>query len=357
MNTVEPSALYQSDNPQSATHKGNPTGFRNPQFVMDGHQDALFYASAYGGTTRFDAGWEGAQLDLPGLRAGGVDAAFWAIFGVGEVRPAHDPAACAAEVDALLTGYRAWIDNNPAYRLISDAADLAALANTVTAATDAPHSLGVLLHCEGARGIAGLDHLAALHAGGLRSVGLTWNEANAYATGAHGDPTTGLTPAGRDLVRTLNRLHMAVDAAHLNRQGLWDLLDVATAPVLVTHTGCAALHADPRNLSDDQIRAVAAGGGLIGIFLVNTFLAPAAAPVTVATVLAHYDHLLDLVGPDHVALGTDYGGVSSGLPAGLATVGDLPRLIAAFAAHGYSAATIQALCGGNYRRVLTTILG
>ncbi|MDQ2809697.1 MAG: dipeptidase [Chloroflexota bacterium] len=355
MHTVDPSALYTAANPQSATHEGNPTGFRNPQFVMDGHQDALFYAAAYGGTARFDAGWAGAQLDLPGLRAGGVDAAFWAIFGVGEVRPIHDSVACAAEVDALLAGYRAWIDGNPAYRLIGDAAELEALATA--AAADAPRPLGVLLHCEGARGIAGLDHLAALHAGGLRSVGLTWNEANAYATGAHGDPATGLTPAGRDLVRALNGLHMAVDAAHLNRQGLWDLLDVATAPVLVTHTGCAALHRDPRNISDDQIRAVAATGGLLGIFLVNSFLAPAGAPVTVATVLAHYDHLLDLVGPDHLALGTDYGGVSSGLPAGLTTVGDLPRLLAAFAAHGYSAATIQAICGGNYRRVLATILG
>jgi len=346
LNTVDPRAAH---DPQSA--------IRNPQFVMDGHQDALYYATMHGGTARFDAGWAGAQLDLPGLRAGGVDAAFWAIFGAGEVRPAHDPAACAAEVDTLLADYRAWIDGNPAYRLIGDAADLAALADAAHETTAAPRPLGVLLHCEGARGIAGLEHLAALHARGLRSVGLTWNEANAYATGAHGDPATGLTPAGHDLVRTLNRLHMVVDAAHLNRQGLWDLLNVATAPVLVTHTGCAALHADPRNISDDQIRAIAAGGGLLGIFLVNSFLAPAGAPVTVATVLAHYDHLLDLVGPDHVALGTDYGGVSSGLPAGLATAADLPRLMAACAAHGYSAATIQALCGGNYRRVLATILG
>ncbi len=346
MNTDSAAITAESNNPHSA--------LRTPQFVMDGHQDALYYASIYGGTQRFDSGWEGAQLDLPSLRAGGVTAAFWAIFGAGEVRPAHDPAACAAEVDTLLAGYHAWIDGNPDYRLIKDTADLEALAAEPPAAGQ---PLGVLLHCEGARGIAGLDHLAVLHAAGLRSVGLTWNEANAYATGAHGNPATGLTPAGRDLVRTLNALHMAVDAAHLNRQGLWDLLDVATAPVLVTHTGCAALYAHPRNIADDQIQAVAATGGLIGIFMVNSFLAPAGVAVTLETVLAHYDHLLDLVGPNHLALGTDYGGVSSGLPAGLETARDLPRLVNAFAAHGYSDTTIAALCGGNYRRVLATILG
>ncbi|HUS16934.1 MAG TPA: membrane dipeptidase [Chloroflexia bacterium] len=340
-------------------------------FTMDGHQDALFYAQAYGGTAVFDAGGPTAQLDLPGLRAGEVDAALWAVFGHAEQQEPYDPATAIAETDTLLDGYRAWVAGNPAYRLLYDAADVQELAQRHAATTagdptelseagpyhaSEPEPFGVLLHCEGARGIAGVTHLEALHARGLRSVGLTWNGANAYATGAHGDPATPLTAAGKELVGALNRLHMMVDGAHLNRQGLWDLLETSTAPIAVTHTGCAALHADPRNLQDDQIRAVAAAGGVIGVFMVNMFLAPTGSAVTLDTLLAHYDHLLELVGPDHVTLGSDYGGVSSGLPAGLERSANLPRLYAAFAARGYSAETIAAIRGGNYLRLLSAVL-
>ncbi|HMA37241.1 MAG TPA: membrane dipeptidase [Chloroflexia bacterium] len=343
-----------------ATHATSAPGdpaLAAPPFTIDGHQDALFYAAANGGEAAFDAGSPSLQIDLPGLRAGGVDAAFWAIFGECEQADVHDPATAAGEVDRLLARYCAWIARNPAYRVLCDAGDLQAAADAARAAAGGPAApFGVLLHCEGARGIAGLEHLRALQASGLRSVGLTWNKANAYATGAHGDPESGLTPAGQALVRELNRLHMVVDGAHLSRRGLWDVLEISTAPVVVTHTGCAALYPDPRNLADDQIRAVAASGGLIGVFLANMFLAPDGAPVTIDTLLAHYDHLLALVGPDHVALGTDYGGVGTGLPAGLARVGDLPRLYAAFAAHGYPPATITAIRGGNYLRVLRQIL-
>ncbi len=321
-------------------------------FTMDGHEDALYYADAHGGPAVFDAGAPGLQLDLPGLRAGQVDASFWAIFTAGEARETHDPEACVAEVDTMIAGYHAWLDDNPAYRLVRLAADL-----PDEDAAAAPGPFHVLLHCEGARGIAGLTHLQALHGQGLRSLGLTWNGANAYATGAHGDPDTGLTPAGKDLVRELNRLRMVIDGAHLNRQGLWDVLDLATAPVVVTHTACAALAPNPRNLADDQIRAVAATGGTIGIFFANIFLGPEGAPITIDTVCDHYDHLLNLVGPDHVALGTDLGGISSGVPEGLAQIGDLPALYAALAARGWSGATLNALRGGNYRRVLSAILG
>src|SRR5690349_5360849 len=134
-------------------------------FTMDGHEDAIYYALAHGGSDQFDRGWAGAQLDLPGLRAGQVDAAFWAIFTSGEARADYEPGPCVAEVDAQLDGYRTWLAANAAYRSILSAADLQAVAADAARAGDgAPAPFGVLLHCEGARGIAGLDHLQALHA-------------------------------------------------------------------------------------------------------------------------------------------------------------------------------------------------
>jgi membrane dipeptidase len=325
-------------------------------FTLDGHEDAYLYAQMIGGPDAFDAGVPDAQLDLPGLRAAEVDAAFWAIFVEGEEAEIPDGPACADQVDEMLAGYRAWIDDSPHYHLVRRFADLEALA---AADRDAHTPLGVLLHCEGARGIAGPAHLYALHADGLRSVGLTWNGANRYATGAEGDPDRGLTAAGRELVRELNRLNMMIDASHLNARCFWDVLDLSTSPVVVTHAACAALYPHPRNLTDDQIRAVAAQGGLIGVFYANVYLAPEDSPADIGTVLAHYDHLLDIAGPDHVALGSDFGGLpddETEIPAGLEQVGYLPRLYAGLAALGCSPATLAAIRGGNYLRVLGEIL-
>lgn len=325
----------------------------NPRpFTIDGHIDALYYALAHGGPDAFFAAEATAQASLPGLRQGGVDAAFFAIFPHAEMPETADPVAAAAEVDTLMTGYAAWVAAGHPLRAIRSASDLDALA-----ATDGDRPFGVIIHCEGTRGIRDLDHLHALYAQGLRSVGLTWNYANAYAAGALEDPDRGLSAAGRALVRELEALQMVIDAAHLNRQGFADLLATAQGPVVVTHTACAALFPHPRCVSDDQIRAIAERDGVIGIFYPNKFLAPAGARVTIDTVIDHYDHLVAVAGIAHVALGTDFGGIESGLPEGLAGPADLPALYARLAERGYSPADLAALRGGNYLRVLRRILG
>ena len=330
---------------------------RHP-FTVDGHIDAIFYALAHGGAHRFFADEPGAQVSLPALRRGGVDAAFLAIFGQGELAAVHDPEAAAAETDALMAGYAAWCAPGTSVRAVRSAADLEAIEVAAAGATPAaPAPFGAVIHCEGARGIRDPDHLHALHAQGLRSVGLTWNGRNAYAAGAECDPDLGLTDAGRVLVRELEALHMVLDAAHLNRQGFADLLATARGPIVVTHTACAALLPHPRCITDDQIRAVAERDGVIGVFFVNKFLAPPGAPVTIDTVIDHYDHLVAVGGIEHVALGTDFGGIDSGLPLGLTVPDDLPALFAGLRRRGYAETDITALRGGNYRRVLGRVLG
>jgi membrane dipeptidase len=324
-------------------------------FTMDGHIDALYYAQAHGGGDSFLSSDESAQAGLRGLRRGQIDAAFFAIFPQAEIPVEHDPAAAAIEVDALMAGYSAWVAAGDPMRAIRSAADLEQIAGAGENRDPAP-PFGVLIHCEGARGIRDLAHLHQLHVQGLRSVGLTWNHGNAYAWGAEEDPDAGLTGAGRELVRALDALHMVIDAAHLNRQGFTDLLALAQGPVVVTHTACAALFPHPRCVTDDQIRAIAERDGLLGVFYANKFLAPAGARVTIDTVLDHYEHLIEVAGVAHVALGTDFGGIDSGLPEHLTRAADLPNLFAGFAARGYSAADIAAIRGGNYRRVLGQIL-
>jgi membrane dipeptidase len=322
-------------------------------FTVDGHIDAIYYALAHGGADAFFTADASAQASLAGLRQGGVDAAFFAIFGHGEQPETADLAACIAETDALLDHYVAWTAAGAPLRAIRVARDLEDLAGQ----DGGPRPFGVIIHIEGTRGIRDLDHLQRLHAGGLRSVGLTWNYRNPYAAGALESPDAGLTPAGRDLVRELEALHMVMDAAHLNRQGFADLLDTARGPVVVTHTACAARFPHPRCMTDDQIRAIAERDGVMGIFYANKFLAPAGARVTIDTVIDHYDHLIAVAGIEHVALGTDFGGIDSGMPEHLTIPAELPNLFARMAERGYTAADIAALRGGNYRRVLGRILG
>jgi membrane dipeptidase len=322
-------------------------------FTLDGHIDAIYYALAHGGADAFFTADATAQASLAGLRAGGVDAAFFALFGQGEQPEAGDLAACVAETDQLMDHYADWVAPGAPMRAIRTSRDLEELA----AAAPGPRPFGVIIHIEGTRGIRDLDHLHRLHDRGLRSVGLTWNYRNPYAAGALESPDEGLTAAGRDLVRELEALHMVIDAAHLNRQGFADLLDTARGPVVVTHTACAALFPHPRCMTDDQIRAVAERGGVIGIFFANKFLAPAGARVTIDTVIDHYDHLIGVAGIEHVALGTDFGGIDSGLPENLTIPAVLPAFFARLAERGYTAADIAALRGGNYRRVLGRILG
>jgi membrane dipeptidase len=321
-------------------------------FTVDGHIDAIYYAMAHGGPEAFFTADATAQASLAGLRQGGVDAAFFAIFGAGEQPEAHDPDACADETDQIMGAYAGWVAAGAPLRAIRAAHDLDALA----ALPLKERPFGVIIHSEGTRGIRDLDHLHRLHAQGLRSVGLTWNYRNAYAAGALESPDAGLTAAGRDLVRELEALHMVLDAAHLNHQGFSDLLDTAHGPVIVTHTACAALFPHPRCVTDDQIRAIAERDGLLGIFFANKFLAPAGARVTIDTVIDHYDHLIAVAGIEHVALGTDFGGIDSGLPENLTIPADLPNLYARLTERGYSATDIAALRGGNYRRVLGHIL-
>ena len=322
-------------------------------FTIDGHIDAIYYALAHGGAAAFFTADATAQASLAGLRQGGVDAAFFAIFGQGEQPETPDLAACIEETDALMGQYAAWTAAGTPLRAIRTARDLDDLAGQ--AAEQRP--FGVIIHIEGTRGIRDLDHLHRLHERGLRSVGLTWNYRNAYAAGALESPDAGLTAAGRELVRELEALHMVIDAAHLNRQGFADLLDTARGPVVVTHTACATLFPHPRCMTDDQIRAIAERDGVMGIFYANKFLAPAGARVTIDTVIDHYDHLIAVAGIEHVALGTDFGGIESGLPEHLTIPADLPNLYARLAERGYTAADLAALRGGNYRRVLGRILG
>ncbi|MEW6268735.1 MAG: membrane dipeptidase [Thermodesulfobacteriota bacterium] len=168
----------------------------------------------------------------------------------------------------------------------------------------------------------------------------------------------GLTDAGREYVRRMNAKRILVDLAHVNRAGFFDAVAVhdRTLPFLVTHTGIAAVHRHWRNLDDDQLRAVADGGGTIGIMYHAPFLGDPWAGGRAETIVRHLAHVVDTVGEDHASLGSDWDGAINP-PRDMPTVLELPRLVDLMLRRGWSPERIGKVLGGNFLRVVEAVRG
>ena len=207
-----------------------------------------------------------------------------------------------------------------------------------------------LLTIEGAGLLAaGDDTVEMIDRAGVRMVTLTWNAENPLGSGH--DTHHGLTGLGRQRVRELEERRIAVDVSHLNDEGFADLLEVAHRPFAASHSNSRAIHDVPRNLTDDQFRAIRDMGGIAGINYYTGFVAPGDdyAP---EQLFAHIDHWLDLGGEDVVALGSDFDGCTT--PSWIASCTDTQRL-ADLLVGRYGAEQAEKICYGNaaafFRRI------
>lgn len=220
--------------------------------------------------------------------------------------------------------------------------------------------LALVLHLEGAEAVRDdLDGLEAYYRLGVRSIGPVWSRRNSFGTGAPfrfpGSPDTGpgLTGAGFALVRACDEMGIMLDVSHLNAAGFWDVARTSRAPLVATHSNVHAICPVPRNLMDDQLRAVRDSGGLVGVSLSVSELRPDGhnSPATpLSDVLRHLDHLLGMLGPDGVAIGSDFDGAL--VPQQIGNAGGLQNLVAAMAHHGYEDTLLRKICHGNWARVL-----
>ena len=228
-----------------------------------------------------------------------------------------------------------------------------------------PDGLAGILTMEGASPLRGeiglLDHFHAL---GVRSLGLTHNPTNEAGDGCMvpASRRRGLTPFGRELVRRCCRAGRPAGPGAPAPEGVADLFDEvarlpATPPVVTTHTGAHALTAHPRNLTDAQLREVAATGGLAGITLYPPHVRREGRPDTLENVIDHVEHVAEVAGIDHVAIGADFDGFD---PPGFPDGGDSPecygRIGALLRGRGFAEADIEAVLGGNALRVLASVL-
>lgn len=279
------------------------------------------------------------HVDLPRLRAGGVAGQFFGLWTM-----PYPERGCAASVhrqlDALDAAVRrypgqiAWAMTPAEIRAAKERGQVAALGGI-----------------EGAQALEGDPAcIEGFARRGVRYVGLLHFTANAVGAPARGrgeNPDQGLTAVGVEIVRELERSGVVVDLAHINRKGFFDALAAGDRPPMVTHTGVAGVHAHWRNIDDEQIRAVAARGGCIGIIFAKKFLGGR----SVDAVVDHILHIIEVAGDDVPALGSDFDGFVVP-PDGLEDVACMPNLTAALSRRGVSARSLEKIVGGNVLRVL-----
>ena len=163
----------------------------------------------------------------------------------------------------------------------------------------------------------------------------------------------GLTAAGKRLVRACNRLGVLVDLSHLNEAGFWDVAHLSQAPLVATHSCAWALSPSPRNLTDRQLDAVKASGGLVGINFHKGFLRSDGnqkAEASLTEIARHARYVADRIGVEHVALGSDFDGAV--MPDDLGDVTALPAVLQALRSAGFGESDLRRVGTGNWLRVL-----
>ena len=209
--------------------------------------------------------------------------------------------------------------------------------------------VGALLGLEGAHALEGkFENLQGLFDLGLRMLGTAHFFDNEVSGSAHGLEQGGLSELGRRVVEESERLGIVIDLAHASRKTQHEVIQRSRRPVVVSHTGVKGTCEGPRNLSDQELRAVAETGGVVGI----GFFPGAVCGRNLEAILDAIDHAVRVMGDDHVALGSDFDGAVQ-VPF---HVGGMPMVTAGLLERGYSTASIQKILGGNAVRVLRQTL-
>ncbi|WP_423815757.1 dipeptidase [Rhodothermus profundi] len=353
--------------------------------LIDGHIDVPYRLRQFPEdiTRRTELG----DFDYVRARAGGLDAPFFSIYLPAELQ--DTPGASKALADSLIDMVEALVRQAPDKFMLARSPDDVRRAHR-------EGRIALLMGMENGSGLEGdLRNVAYFYERGIRYITLTHARVNQLSDSSY-DTTrvwNGLSPFGEQVVDEMNRLGMLIDISHVSDSAFYDVLRRTKAPVIASHS--SARHFTPgweRNMSDEMIRALAANGGVIMINFGSSFLrseyqtrgdslrqqlraeleAQGLAPDspegrrwmarqrkqhpigTVADVADHIDHVVQLVGVDHVGLGSDFDGVFA-LPEGLQDVSMYPNLVAELLRRGYSEADIEKILGGNLLRVWETV--
>lgn len=349
--------------------------------VVDGHNDVIINSIFRGRDIgqRLDVG----HTDIPRLQEGGVDVQVFAVWSYDADWPTGAFAHANEQIDSL----ESLVARNPdKIAIAKNSSDIERILED--------GKIVALIGIESGNMIeSSIENLEKLHDRGAVYLTLTWNFNLPWVTAAAVEDTKpaeeqqGLSPLGKDIVRRMNELGMMIDLSHASKKTFYDVIETSTKPVLVSHSNAAKLTPHFRNLDDQQLAALKENGGVIGLNFYSGFLdttynkrvedlfrkefdrAPNAdedvgvqykalnkenkhlANTPMHVLLDHIDYLVDKVGIDHVALGSDFDGVDS-TPQGLEDVSKFPNLTKALQERGYSRSDIEKIMGLNFLRIL-----
>ena len=334
------------------------------------------------------------HLDSVRAKEGGLDAQFFSIwvepelFGGGGARAMR-------RADEQIQAVHDLSEQHPeTWELATTASDVRRIA--------AAGKIAALMGMEGGYAIdEKIENVDRYYRMGVRYLSPAWSVSTSWA-GSSGDEvgkTRGLNDFGKHVIREMNRLGIMVDVSHLSDPAFWDIVNTSTRPVIATHSGCRALTNVPRNLTDEMIVALAKTGGVVNVIFYPEHIEPGYSekkkkvdaeiaakvqrasdeekgdaahkklardrvrreeylkrlpPVSVARIVDHIDHIVKLVGIDHVGIGSDFDGVQA-VPADMKSVADLPNLTTELLRRGYSESDIDKILGGNMLRVMEEV--
>lgn len=328
---------------------------------FDAHSDLLYSVVRERATGRTNV----VEQDfLPGMRAGGIALRVAAVY----VDAEYVPEMALRRGLGIVEAFHREIEETPGLRAAETAVDV---RRGATADAD---DVTLILGMEGAEPLVGdLPLLDVFYRLGLRLVTLTHSRRNAVGDGAPFEPRPsgtpgGLSPFGVGLVERMGELGMVVDVSHLNETGFWDVIEVADAPVIASHSNCRALKDHSRNLTDEQIAAVAETGGVVGVNALQVYLGDD--DPDLARVLDHVEHAVEVAGVGHVGFGFDFYGYNLDYmsaaereymidvaPAeGLADDAAVAGLAPALLDRGFDRDDAERILQGNFVRVFEDVL-
>ena len=346
------------------------------QLIFEGHNDVLLrlWEHAKKGAdpiAEFVDGTDKGHIDARRAKKGGLAGGFCAMFippnedypprevdenghyNIRMVGPLEQPAALHTALEMAAIAFR--LERAGALSICRSTAD-------IRTAFEAGR-FAAILHIEGCEPIAeDLSTLETLYAAGLRSLGPVWSRHNAFGHGvpfaypSSPDTAPGLTEAGVELVKECDRFGIMIDLAHITEQGFWDVARVSTAPLVATHSNAHALTPISRNLTDRQLDAIRERKGIAGLNYATTMLRAdgmESADTPLSDMVRHIDYMVERMGIDCVALGSDFDGAT--IPAAIGDAAGSQALIEVLRSAGYGEDDLAKLCRENWLRLLKTV--
>jgi len=326
--------------------------------VVDTHNDTIQdimsgvipHAKEYSLKRRLGERSTEGQIDLPRINEGGVNCLLFAMVVSRGMYKGRRLRRLLQMLDVFFTEMK---ENHEAMALARTYEDV--MKNKEEGRVSAVISI------EGGEALEGeLGVLRLLYKLGVRSLTLTHFARNELGDGSRDDGGSHLTEFGVEVIQEMEKLGMLVDVSHINETGFWDVLDIVKKPVIASHSNCKALSDHFRNLTDAQIEAISANNGVINLSFCGAFIKPDInnrddlAKVSIDDWLDHVDHVVNLVGPNHLGLGSDFDG-GCGFP-GMDDISKMPTITKGLVARGYSDEDITKILGGNDLRVFNKTL-